>query len=129
MKKFILLLLVAALVGVFFAFDLHQYLTLETLQARRDEFIALKNQSPWLVTTIAFLGYVPVAALSLPGVRVLFASKLGVPVSTTHVSIGSIAGVGMRAQTLDWGALRQIMLSWLATLPLAAALAFAVGSL
>jgi len=60
---------------------------------------------------------------------VLFASKLGVPVSTTHVSIGSIAGVGMRAQTLDWVALRQIMLSWLATLPLAAALAFAVGSL
>ena len=60
---------------------------------------------------------------------VLFASKLGVPVSTTHVSIGSIAGVGMRAQTLDWVALRQIMLSWLTTLPLAAALAFAVGSL
>jgi PiT family inorganic phosphate transporter len=58
---------------------------------------------------------------------VLFASKLGVPVSTTHVSVGSIAGVGMRARTLDWVSLRQILLSWLATLPLAAALAFAVS--
>lgn len=58
---------------------------------------------------------------------VLFASKLGVPVSTTHVSVGSIAGVGMRANTLDWTSLRQILLSWLATLPLAAALAFTIS--
>ena len=69
------------------------------------------------------------AANLITAMLVLFASKLGVPVSTTHVSIGSIAGVGMRAQTLDWVVLRQIMLSWLATLPLAAALAFAIGSL
>jgi len=60
---------------------------------------------------------------------VLFASKLGVPVSTTHVSVGSIAGVGARAGTLDWMSLRQIMLSWLATLPLAAALAWAISNL
>lgn len=63
----------------------------------------------------------------ITAVLVLFASKLGVPVSTTHVSVGSIAGVGMRARTLDWVSLRQIMLSWLATLPLAAVLAFAVS--
>jgi PiT family inorganic phosphate transporter len=68
-----------------------------------------------------------VAANLITAVLVLFASKLGVPVSTTHVSVGSIAGVGMRAQTLDWLSLRQIMLSWLATLPLAALLAFAVS--
>lgn len=69
------------------------------------------------------------AANMITAVLVLFASKLGVPVSTTHVSVGSIAGVGMRAQTLDWVSLRQIMLSWLATLPLAAALAWAISSL
>lgn len=67
------------------------------------------------------------AANLITAVLVLFASKLGVPVSTTHVSVGSIAGVGMRARTLDWVSLRQIMLSWLATLPLAALLAFAVS--
>lgn len=65
------------------------------------------------------------AANLITAVLVLFASKLGVPVSTTHVSVGSIAGVGMRARTLDWVSLRQILLSWLATLPLAAVLAFA----
>jgi PiT family inorganic phosphate transporter len=58
---------------------------------------------------------------------VLFASKLGVPVSTTHVSVGSIAGVGMRSQTVDWVSLRKIMLSWVATLPLAAILAFTIS--
>ena len=51
---------------------------------------------------------------------VLFASKLGLPVSTIHVSVGSIAGAG----TLDWSMLRNILLSWVATLPLAACLAW-----
>lgn len=69
------------------------------------------------------------AANLITAILVLFASKLGVPVSTTHVSVGSIAGVGMRAQTLDWTTLRQIMLSWLATLPLAALLSWTVSGL
>jgi inorganic phosphate transporter, PiT family len=50
---------------------------------------------------------------------VLAASKFGLPVSTTHVSVGAIAGVGASAGTLNWLALRGILLSWLATLPLA----------
>jgi len=60
---------------------------------------------------------------------VLFASKLGMPVSTTHVSVGSIAGVGAGAHTLNWGVLRGVLLSWLATLPLAALLAWSVGQI
>jgi pyruvate/2-oxoglutarate dehydrogenase complex dihydrolipoamide dehydrogenase (E3) component/uncharacterized membrane protein YdjX (TVP38/TMEM64 family) len=71
MKKILLLLLVGALVALFFAFDLQQYLTLESLQAQREDFAALKGRSPWLVTGIAFLGYVLVAALSLPGALVM----------------------------------------------------------
>lgn len=55
---------------------------------------------------------------------VLMASKLGLPVSTTHVAIGSIAGVGASAHTINWHALHNIMLSWLATLPLAMLIAF-----
>lgn len=58
---------------------------------------------------------------------VLFASKLGMPVSTTHVSVGSIAGVGAGANTLNWATLRSVLLSWLATLPLAALLAYGAG--
>lgn len=58
---------------------------------------------------------------------VLFASKLGLPVSTTHVAVGAIAGVGVNAGTLDWVALRNILLSWVATLPLAMGLAWSIG--
>lgn len=58
---------------------------------------------------------------------VLFSSKLGLPVSTTHVSVGAISGVGMASHSLNYSALQQILLSWLATLPLAATLAWFCG--
>jgi inorganic phosphate transporter, PiT family len=58
---------------------------------------------------------------------VLMASKFGLPVSTTHVSVGAIAGVGASAGTLNWQALRAILLSWVATLPLALAIAWTVS--
>ncbi|HXG29110.1 MAG TPA: inorganic phosphate transporter [Nevskiales bacterium] len=60
---------------------------------------------------------------------VLCASPLGLPVSTTHVSVGAIAGVGANAGTLDWKALGNILLSWVATLPLAMAVAWMIGRL
>jgi PiT family inorganic phosphate transporter len=60
---------------------------------------------------------------------VLFASKLGMPVSTTHVAVGAIAGVGASAHTLNWPALRTVLVSWVATLPLAAAVAWVIGTL
>ena len=95
MKKFFLLVVVALLAGLFFAFDLHQYLTLETLQARRDEFIALKNESPWLVTGVAFIGYVLVTALSLPGALVMtlaMGALFGLLWGTLLVSFASSIG-------------------------------------
>lgn len=58
---------------------------------------------------------------------VLFASRLGVPVSTTHVSVGSIIGTGAAGRTLDLSVVRNVLLSWVATLPIAAGLAFAIG--
>jgi len=69
------------------------------------------------------------AANLITATLVLFASKFGLPVSTTHVSVGSIAGVGASAKTLDWHALRNILLSWLATLPLAAGVAWLLASI
>ena len=95
MKRGALLLLIAALVAAFFAFDLQQYLTLETLQGKRDEFIALKEQSPWLVTGIAFIGYVLVAALSLPGALVMtlaMGALFGLLWGTLLVSFASSIG-------------------------------------
>lgn len=66
------------------------------------------------------------AANLITASMVLFASKLGLPVSTTHVAVGSIAGVGAGAQTIHWPTVRGIALSWFATLPLAGVIAWLV---
>ena len=50
---------------------------------------------------------------------VLFASKLGVPVSTTHTSVGSIAGTGKSEGKLHAGELGKIFSAWILTLPCA----------
>ncbi len=69
------------------------------------------------------------AANLITATLVLLASKFGLPVSTTHVSVGAIAGVGASAGTLNWQALRSILLSWLATLPVALSIAWGVSQL
>jgi len=51
------------------------------------------------------------------------ASFHSLPVSTTHVSVGSLVGIGTITRTPHWKAVGQIVLSWLITLPCAAALA------
>jgi inorganic phosphate transporter, PiT family len=50
---------------------------------------------------------------------VLTASSLALPVSTTHVSVGSIIGSGKAANTLDLSTVKAVLLSWLVTLPVA----------
>lgn len=65
----------------------------------------------------------------ITAILVLAASRFGLPVSTTHVSVGSIAGSGVGAGTIDRSALRDVLLSWVATLPIACAGAWMVASL
>lgn len=60
---------------------------------------------------------------------VLAASKFGLPVSTTHVAVGAISGVGAAHGTLDLSVLRNILLSWVGTLPLAATFAWIVATI
>ena len=54
------------------------------------------------------------------GFLVIFASRFGVPVSTTHVSVGSIFGIGLASKRINTGVMLEIILSWLITLPVAA---------
>ncbi|MBS3964137.1 MAG: inorganic phosphate transporter [Methylomonas sp.] len=51
---------------------------------------------------------------------VIFASKLGMPVSTTHVSVGSLFGIGLVNGKANTDVITSIALSWLLTLPCAA---------
>jgi PiT family inorganic phosphate transporter len=53
---------------------------------------------------------------------VIVASRFGMPVSTTHVAVGAITGVGMVNGTARMRALSGIALSWVLTLPIAAAI-------
>lgn len=56
---------------------------------------------------------------------VLAASRWSLPVSTTHVTTGSVFGIGLlRRDKADWRRVRDIVISWVATLPMGAALAF-----
>ncbi len=51
---------------------------------------------------------------------VIFASKLGMPVSTTHVSVGALFGIGLTGGKANNDIIASIALSWLLTLPCAA---------
>jgi PiT family inorganic phosphate transporter len=57
------------------------------------------------------------------------ASRLGLPVSTTHVSVGALFGVGVVNGTARLRTVLTILLAWVTTLPLGAALAAAFYAL
>ena len=54
---------------------------------------------------------------------VIVASQFGMPVSTTHVSVGSLFGLGISKGRAHWDVVSGIALSWLLTLPVAMAAA------
>jgi len=58
----------------------------------------------------------------ITSILVIVASKFGLPVSTTHVSVGSIYGIGLVNKTANSREIAKIGLSWLLTLPVAALL-------
>ena len=69
--KIALIAVIAVLIGAFFAFDLGQYLTLDTLKARQVEFQQFYAQNRALTLGGYFLIYVAVTALSLPGAAIM----------------------------------------------------------
>jgi PiT family inorganic phosphate transporter len=53
---------------------------------------------------------------------VIFASRWGLPVSTTHVSVGSLFGIGLVTRQANPRVVAGILMSWILTLPIAAIL-------
>jgi len=64
-------LLVVAAIALFFGLGLDQYLTLSALKESQGKFAAMLEESRWQVTLIAFVLYVIVVALSLPGATIM----------------------------------------------------------
>ena len=53
-------------------------------------------------------------------VVVMIASLLGLPVSSTHILIGAVLGVGIVNRAANWNLMKPIGLAWVITLPAAA---------
>ena len=56
---------------------------------------------------------------------VMLASLLGLPVSSTHILIGAVLGIGLVNRQTNWNLMKPIALAWIITLPAAAALSAA----
>ena len=58
-------------------------------------------------------------------VTILVASRLGLPISTTHTLVGAVIGIGLARgiEAINLGMTRDIVLSWLLTLPAGALVA------
>ena len=69
--RVILLIVIAVLVGVFFTFDLSQYLTLDYIKSQQADLDAQVAASPLVIAAAYFLIYVLVTAISLPGAAIM----------------------------------------------------------
>lgn len=75
------------------------------------------------------LVYGMLAALLAAGIWLLVASRRGWPVSTTHSIVGAIVGfamVGIGMDSVRWGKVGQIAVSWVASPLIAGSIAFAI---
>lgn len=61
----------------------------------------------------------------ITGLVVIGASRIGVPVSTTHVSCGALFGIGAVTRQARWRTIATILVAWLTTLPTGAVLGMA----
>lgn len=58
---------------------------------------------------------------------VIFAARLGLPVSTTHVSCGALFGIGFVTRQVRWRIVAAIATAWMTTLPIAALVSYVVA--
>ena len=62
---------------------------------------------------------------------ILIASRIGLPVSTSHALVGSVIGIGLisRNQNVQWQTIKSVALAWVVTLPAAGILGAVIYSL
>jgi pyruvate/2-oxoglutarate dehydrogenase complex dihydrolipoamide dehydrogenase (E3) component/uncharacterized membrane protein YdjX (TVP38/TMEM64 family) len=109
-SRLAVILLIAVLVGAFFALGGHRYLTLEQLRAHQAEAQGYFLSHPWQTGLAYFLVYVAVTGLSLPGAAVLTlfgGAVFGLAWGTLIVSFASSIGA-----TLAFLASRFVLRDW-----------------
>lgn len=96
MKHWWLLILLAVLAGLFFAFDLGRFLSFESLKSSRDELQQAYQARPLQTIGLYAAIYVVITSLSLPGATVMtlaggaiFGLWVGIPAAVASASIGA----------------------------------------
>lgn len=93
-KKIAILAVMAVLIGLFFYFDVAQYLNLEYLKESQERFQQLYQQNRVTVISLYMLMYIVVTALSLPGAAIMTLAGgglFGLITGTIAVSFASIS--------------------------------------
>lgn len=108
--KILIVLLFAAAVGAFLYFDLHRYLSLESLKANRDRLLAFAEQRYTTTVVLFVVSYCLFVATNLPGAvfftlagGMLFGAVLG----TVYVNVAATTG-----STLAFLASRYLLHDW-----------------
>ncbi len=104
-KRGWVLVVLFALVVLFYIFNLGQYLNLATIKTRQQELEAWRAVQPLLAGTLFFLAYVTVSALSLPGATVMTLAAgafFGLGWGTLIVSFASSIGATLAFLSARW---------------------------
>ena len=109
-RKLLLILALAVLVGVFFAFDLGRFFSLDFVKSQQAAIDAYRSAQPVPTAGIFFAVYVAVTGLSLPGAAIMTLAAgaiFGVWWGTLIVSFASTIGA-----TLAFLAARFVLRDW-----------------
>lgn len=109
-KKLLIVSVIAAVVVMYFVFDLGQYLSLSYLKASQEKFRALYSSHRFMVIAIYMLIYIVVTSLSLPGAAVMTIAGgafFGLVAGTIIVSFVSTIGA-----TLAFVVSRFVLRDW-----------------
>jgi pyruvate/2-oxoglutarate dehydrogenase complex dihydrolipoamide dehydrogenase (E3) component/uncharacterized membrane protein YdjX (TVP38/TMEM64 family) len=109
-SKVLLIVAIAALIGAFFAFGGHAYLTFDNIKAQQAAIQEYYGTHPWQTALGYFLVYIAVTGLSLPGAAVMtliggaiFGLLWGTVIVSFASSIGAtLALLASRFVLRDW---------------------------
>ena len=93
--KIVIAAIVVALVAAFFAFDLQQYFSLQTLKEQKDALNQLYRDNPVTIALGYFLIYVAATALALPAAAILTLASMAYGLLVSELNVrDDMCGIG-----------------------------------